>query len=349
MNVAHPKIAIIGAGIIGLSCAWELLKRGAEVSVFDKQWPPVGASWAAAGMLAPAFEAAGESAADPAFFDLCLRSARMWRGFAEEIEAASGQGVGYCEGPALAVALDEAEAERLLRLEARLVEGGLTAERLSRRDIGSLERGVSPDFELALALSSDGRVDPRRTVLALREAIERAGGVFEIVPEGVSGSQLTEGFDACLEASGVGDGAGPVQAVQGVMLAFRRADMALDHVVRCGAEYAVPRGEHVLVGATVGEVADARSYLLSRAVRFLPRIRSAALVDQWRGFRPATPDRLPIMGRGSGVRTFVARGHYRNGILLAPVTAEIMAEVILGGELADFVAAFSPARFGATA
>ncbi len=348
MSLSKPDIAIIGAGIIGLSCAWELLRRGASVTLYEKQWPPSGASWAAAGMLAPAYELAGGNSGQCDMFELCCRGAKLWRGFSDDLERASGTGIGYYEGPTLAVALDAAQADNLRRVQDRLEASGMDCESLYRRDLVELERGVSPDFEMVLALPSDGRVNPRETVLALRIAIERAGGVFEWVPDGVRLAELEARFDACIDASGARRD-GQIRPVKGVMLAFRRVDIPLDHVVRCGAEYAVPRGDKVLIGATVGEVPDARAYLLSRAVEFLPRVRKAALVDQWSGFRPAAPDYAPVMGRLGPRGHYIANGHYRNGVLLAPITAKIVADMVLEGEGPELADAFSPDRFGATA
>jgi glycine oxidase len=348
MSKDSLKIAIIGAGIIGLACAWELLKRGAHVTLLDRHWPPMGASWAAAGMLGPAYEAVSEDTAHPHFFELCQRSANMWRAFAADLEQASSMSIGYCPGATLAIAIDEAQTERLRHLEDRLADLRVTSERLYREDVAGLERSVTPDVHKALKLEADGWVDPRQTVLALRAAFDAAGGVFEHVPGGVRVSDIEEKFDACLVSTGAATGR-TVDAVQGVMLAFRRADLPLDHVVRCGAEYAVPRGDRVLLGATVGDVPDARSFLLSQAVHFLPRIRSAALLDQWTGWRPATADRAPIMGQMQGDGAYIANGHYRNGILLAPITAQIMADMMIDGTVTDLAAGFAPARLGATA
>lgn len=343
MTTDNPKIAIIGAGIIGLSCAWELLKRGADVTVYERQWPPRGASWAAAGMLAPAFESACVEGAHPQLFNLCLKSAELWPEFAAELEAQSGLDVGYHKSATLAVGINEEECGKLDALQNALQMKKVEVRKLTGREVRPLERGLGPEIEQALVLPSDGRVNARDALMALHQAVEKAGGVFHSkdVPDRAA---LAKSFDATLVATG-SETKDLVKPVHGVMLAFRRADLPLDHVVRCGGEYLVPRGDHVLVGATVGDVPDPRAFLLSRAVRFFPRIRSAALVDQWSGARPRTPDHAPILAAMGGGSSFVATGHYRNGILLAPVTAKIMADMVLGDQRSDLAAAFDVSRF----
>ena len=342
MSTGKPKIAIIGAGIIGLSCAWELLQRGADVTVYERQWPPRGASWAAAGMLAPAFEAACVDGAHPQLFDLCLESAALWAEFAAGLKGQTGQDVGYHASATLAVAIDEEECAKLDTLGSALDHREIEWRRPGIDKVRSLERSLGPEIEQALLLPTDGRVDSQAVLLALHAAVETAGGVclFGEVPDR---SRLADAFDATLVATG-SETRELVTPVKGVMLAFRRADLPLDHVVRCGNEYAVPRGEHVLVGATIGDVPDPRAFLLSRAVRFLPRIRSAALVDQWSSARPHTPDHAPILAAMGADGGYVATGHYRNGILLAPITAKIMADMILDDRRTDLAAAFDLSR-----
>ena len=329
-------IAIVGGGIVGLSCAWEMVRRGASVTVYDAGKPEQTASWAAAGMLAPTYELL-ENGQHPKLGELCRKSARLWKGFAAELEAESNSDVGYESGPSLAIALTSEQTNAMHKL-------GLDS--LAVKEVRKLAPLLAEECAYSAAMPLDGWVDNRRAVQALREALMGRG--VEIVHARMDPfSDGLAGFGKTLFATGAAPGA-CVSPVKGVMLVVSRRDVPIDCVVRCGGEYAVPRGDRVLIGATVGEVANPVDYLVRRVSAFLPGVAAAEILDQWQGYRPSTPDHAPCLGQMGAETHFVAKGHYRNGILLAPVTAMIMADMMLGDRVPDEALPFSPSRFAVT-
>lgn len=332
---AH-RIAIIGGGIIGLACAWALVRRGARVTICDAGEVEASASWAAAGMLGPTYESLESPNAHARLGALCHEGARIWHDFARDLEADSDISIGYNAGPSIAVSASVAGLEGINHLE-----GAIPAQELAR-----LEPGLSGGLAGGFWLEGDGWVDNRQTVHALKIVLANAGAEFVTRKMDAEDAALND-FDSVLFTVNAGLGL-PIKPVKGVMLAFARQDVPLERVVRCGAEYAVPRGDLTLVGATVGDIDDPRGFLISRASRFLRGIRETRLVDQWSGYRPMTPDLAPCLGALPGKRRFVASGHYRNGILLAPLTGEMMAQLILEGTKPKIVGSFGPERFNVT-
>jgi glycine oxidase len=378
---SRPRIAVIGAGIIGLSAAYELaVVRGAQVTIFDVLAPGRGASWAAAGMLAPAFEAAAEPGVHPRLFELCLASAALWPAFAEELGARSGIDVGFDRTPSLAAALDGAEAERLRRIADVLAAAGVAYTALAAADILRLEPAIHPAVLGGLELQSDLRVHNRQTVTALLAALRASSrAVFVDGPaplKSAGGKLAVEGHDAILAAAGwetavikVEERGAPYCLVNwetafddidchgGQMLSVVAGAGAPKRVVRAGHVYLVPRGGQVVIGATVepGRVIDAPEAasieaLRLEGVRLCPGLADAPVAESWAGVRPGTPDQAPFIGETVTPGLFVAAGHYRNGILLAPVTAQMIANQILGEAPDGLAAAFSLRRaYAATA
>jgi glycine oxidase len=369
-----PRIAIVGAGIIGLSCAWELVKRGARVTLFDSHFHPGrGASWAAAGMLAPAYEAAAEPGVNPRLFDLCMTSARQWTEMADTIAAETKRDVLHSIGPSLAVAQTADDHTQLARLAAALTARGVAFDALSPSEALKAEPCLQADNKGALRLPTDGQVDNRLLVEALIRALEHNEQVAFVTGTAplamVQGKVVLDGFDHVVFAAGwetasvlVGDTRlgeiAPVlqeiQPVAGHMLAFNRLADGPMMTVRSGALYIVPKAGRLIVGATVepGETGtkidrEAIDRLEAAAHALCPMLKRAAIIEAWRGIRPGTPDHAPMIGALGTTGAFVAAGHYRNGILLAPITARIMADMLLDGKTNDLAAAFSPARFEA--
>jgi glycine oxidase len=376
-----PRVGIVGAGIIGLSVAYELaVRRGVRVTVHDVRPPGRGASWAAAGMLAPAFEAAAEPGVHPRLFELCLEGAALWPEFASELAARTGASVGLDEAASLAVALDDTEAARLERIARTLALKGIAHDRLTRDSMRAVEPALSADVRGGLQLSTDFRVHNRLTVTALLKALHDCPNVdFADGPaplRSVGGQLVLAGHDAIVVAAGWESAAVKVEengqlhslvnwetALDeidyhgGQMLSVKSGEGAPVRVVRAGHIYLVPRRGEVVIGATMepGRVIDAPEpdvidALRKAGGRLCPGLADAPVVESWTGVRPGTPDHAPFIGPASTPGLFVAAGHYRNGILLAPVTARIIADQILGARTGDLAAAFSLHRgFAATA
>ena len=370
---SRPRIAVIGAGIIGLSAAYELaVRRDVRVTLYDVRPAGRGASWAAAGMLAPAFEAAAEPGVHPRLFELCLASAALWPAFAEELAARTGVDVGFDRTPSLAAALDGGEAERLRRIAAVLSAAGVAHTALGATDILAMEPALNPAVLGGLELASDFRVHNRQTVTALLAALRASPKVTFV--EGAAalksaGGKLTlEGHDAVLVAAGWETAVVKVEergeryslvnwdtalddidCHGGQMLSVIAGERAPKRVVRAGHVYLVPRGGQVVIGATV-EPDRVIEALRLEGVRLCPGLADAPVAECWAGVRPGTPDQAPFIGETITPGLFVAAGHYRNGILLAPVTARMIAAQILGGAPDELAAAFSTRRaYAATA
>lgn len=374
-----PRIAIIGAGIIGLACAWQLIQRGARVTLFDIGSPGRGASWAAAGMLAPAFEAAAAPGTHPRLFDLCMASAARWPAFAAHLSVASGLPVGLDQTPALAVALDTAQAEHLKQVAAALAAARVDHLVLSTTDLRAREPAISEKARGGLELPTDTRVNNRETVAALIAVLRASdsatfvAGPAPIVSTG--GKLVLDGHDAILVAAGWNTAAIKVEE-HGQRFSLVNWDTALDdidchggqmlsvaasngapvRVVRAGDIYLVPRGGEIVIGATVepGRIIDtpedaAIDSLRAEALRLCPGLAAAPMIERWTGIRPGTPDHAPFIGETTTPGLFVAAGHYRNGILLAPITAQIIERQILGEDAGELAEAFSTRRAYAVA
>lgn len=378
---SRPRIAIIGAGIIGLSAAYELaVRRGARVSIFDTRSPGRGASWAAAGMLAPAFEAAEEPGQHPRLFELCLQSAAVWPEFADDLSARSGVDIGFNLMPSLAVAMSAGEATRLGRIAARLDTERIHHGALTREELLGREPALSADVISGLEMPSDLRVNNRQVVGALISALRahpRVKFVSGPPPVRAAGGQLRlDGHDVILAAAGWETAVIKVEE-HGQLFSLVNWETALDdidcyggqmlsvadcagapkRVVRSGHVYLVPRDGRVVIGATVepDRVMDkpeeaAIEMLHLEAVRLCPGLADAPVLERWAGVRPGTPDQAPFIGETCTPGLFVAAGHFRNGILLAPITARMIADQILGKDAGDLAAAFSVRRaYAATA
>ncbi|HEX4819717.1 MAG TPA: glycine oxidase ThiO [Acidimicrobiales bacterium] len=352
----RPDVAVVGGGAIGLACAWRAAQRGLSVTVVDPA-PGSGASHVAAGMLCPVTEV---HYGEEPLLALTLESARRWPSFAHEVEAASGVDVGHRTEGTIAVAFDEDDLralEDLLRFQQSL---GLTVERLRSRDCRVLEPQLSPRVRGGLLVSGDHQVDNRRLVTALLDACARAGVRFEhrrvdslssVSAERVvlaAGSWSAELDDV------------PVRPVKGQILRLRfdPDDAPLSRNVRGFAQgrsvYLVPRVDgELVVGATVEEqgfdtsvTAGAVYDLLCAATDLVPGVAELELVESIAGLRPGTPDNAPVIGVSPrDPRVVYATGHYRNGILLTPVTADAVASLLIDGCVPAVVAPFGVERF----
>jgi glycine oxidase len=357
---------VIGAGLIGLASAWRAAQRGLSVLVLDRaDEPGAGASHAAAGMLAPVTEA---DFGEQRTVRLSLAARERWPGFAAELEERTGMPTGYRDSGALVVAADRDDAEALRRLHELHLELGLAAEWLPPSRARRLEPGLSPQIAGAIHAHGDGQADPRATVRALAAAVDELELGVEVVAieherGSVTGVRTSAGPVECaavVVAAGAWspalapNGSGPpVRPVKGQILELRvRGSMPepIARVVRTPRCYLVARGDgRVVLGATMEEqgfdttvTADGVYRLLEAAWEVVPEVGELELVAATAGLRPGTPDNAPIVGPGELDGLIWATGHWRNGVLHAPLAGELVAGV-LTGESAP--AELDPARF----
>ena len=352
---------IVGGGVIGRSCAWRLAQRGMGVAVIDKSAGLGGATRVAAGMLAPVGELAfGE----PELLKMTLAAAELYPGFVAELEAASGRSTGYTVCGALHVALDRDEAAELRRVHELQRSLGLDAEWLPPRDCRELEPGLTPSFNGGVHAPGEAAVDPQALAGALSRAgraagvethreCEVTGGLFE--GERIVGvrTDLAGELRAPTVVLATGAWSGetrwlpedarpPVRPVKGQILELRTRNgiVPCTRIVASERVYLVPRPDgRLIVGATVEEqgfdttaTVGGVHELLREAYRLLPEVAEMELVEAAAGLRPATPDNLPLVGPGGIDGLLWATGHYRNGILLAPLAANAVADLVAGGE-----------------
>jgi glycine oxidase len=364
---------VIGAGMIGLACAWRARQRGLSVLVVDRAAEPgAGASGVAAGMLAPVTEADfGEEG--PLRVNLAGRE--RWSAFAAELEEQSGRPTGYRDSGALVVAADRDDAEALRRLHDFQRRLGLEADWLPASHCRRLEPGLSPRIAGGILAPQDGSADPRATVAALAEVVEELAMRTEVEAiehdsARVTGVRTPAGIISCervVVAAGAWSAAlapgeaPPVRPVKGQILELRaRGAMPdpLERVVRTPRCYLVARGDgRVVLGATVEEQGFAIAVtaggvyrLLEAAWEALPEVGELELVAAHAGLRPGTPDNTPLVGPGELEGLIWATGHWRNGVLLAPLTAEAVAGLLAGEPLPEELAPLAPGRFvGASA
>jgi glycine oxidase len=346
-------VAIVGAGIVGLACAWRAARRGLSVVVVDRGAVGAGASSVAAGMLAPVTEA---EFGEEALLRLNLAGAAAWPAFAAELAERSGLDTGYRECGALVVATDRDDLEEVRRLHAFQRSLGLDAEWLAGRDCRHLEPGLSPRVGGGVLAPHDHQADPRSTLVALRAAIEHEGGEVRegVEVTGVDDSGLLTAAGSIPAAqvviaagawsSALAPDAPPVRPVKGQILRLREPRQATHplagRIVRTPRCYVVPRpsGE-VVIGATVEErgfdpavTAGGVHRLLEAAWEALPDVEERELAETSVGFRPGTPDNAPVVGASFEGGPIWATGHHRNGILLAPITAAAVAQLLTGSD-----------------
>jgi glycine oxidase len=375
-NLSKPDVTIIGAGVIGLAIGWRLAQRGASVQIFDCGAAGAGASHAAAGMLAACAEA---EPGEEALVVLGRESQARWPAFAAELLELSGVDVELRPEGTLLIALtadDQARLTHQLVFQQRL---GLPLQWISAAETRRREPHLAGKLAGAVFSPEDTQVDNRKLVTALRLAAEAAGAsitehraVSAISSRGgrVEGVVLGDGTkvraDVVVLAAGAWarsiEGIGrelrpPVRPIKGQMLALRMNPTAplLSHVVWAPGAYLVPRRDgRLLVGATVEEkgydaalTAGGVLTLLEAAWRAVPAIEELPIDEMWVGHRPGSRDDAPILGAGPLDGLIYATGHHRNGILLAPITADAIARLALDGVADAAIRPFGIERFGA--
>ncbi|PYS76324.1 MAG: glycine oxidase ThiO [Acidobacteria bacterium] len=367
-------VAVVGGGVAGLSAARELARRGLSVILLENAEPGAEASCAAAGMLAPQAEADGRDE----FFELLCASREMYPTFAEQLLEESGVSIELDRTGTLYLALTEEDVEEIERRFAWQSRAKLAVERLSAEEARRLEPRVSTRVRAALRFPRDWQVESRRLVAALaasasvcgaRLLMQTAASGVRVVAGRAVGVETPRGFlsaGAVVLAAGARTSHVPllvseregvearaelslhprIEPVRGQMLCLRQptsSEPFVSHVVYSPRGYLVPRRDgRLLAGSTSERIA-------SNALEIAPEVAALRLADSWAGLRPRAADGLPVLGESPEVKNlFYATGHYRNGILLAPATGEIIADLLTGGTtklLPRALEAFSPLRF----
>ncbi|MGX1473958.1 UNVERIFIED_CONTAM: glycine oxidase [Streptomyces canus] len=379
MSSRTSDVLVVGGGIIGLVTAWRAAQRGLTTAVVDPE-PGGGAAQVAAGMLAAVTEL---HYGEQTLLGLNLASAHRYPDFAAELTDLTGLDLGYRRCGTLAVALDADDRAHLRELHALQRQSGLESEWLSGRECRRLEPMLAPGVRGGLRVDGDHQIDPRRLTRALLAACEQAGVVFHrawakglrVAAGRAAGITTTDGDElgagqvvlAAGSLSGRLEGVPadvlpPVRPVKGQVLRLTvpasRAPFlsrTVRAVVRGSQVYLVPRenGE-LVIGATSEELgwdttvtAGGVYELLRDAHELVPGITELPLTETRAGLRPGSPDNAPLLGPTELTGLVLATGHYRNGVLLTPITGDAMAHVLTTGELPDVARPFTPRRFGA--
>jgi glycine oxidase len=364
-----PSVIVVGGGIIGCATAYDLAKAGCRVTLFERATPGAEASSAAAGLLAPV----GETKRSSPFQKLALDSWARYPDIARELRDVTGVDVEHMTTGTLYPIFGRkelVEAQEQTRFPLAKEMGMRVVEGTELRD---MEPWLSPEIPAALFVRGDHWVNNQRLVTAYATAaagrgVEIRTGV-EVTQLTAEGSRVTGvvaagervGAECVLLAAGAWSGPLaaslgldlPIVPVRGQMMAVSNVPPLLRHAVHGHQGYLTPRpsGE-LLIGATVEHVGFERAmtpeglaHLVNGAIAVLPELRRRPITRTWCGFRPGTPDDMPVLGPWPGVEgLYVASGHYRNGILLAPATAALMTQAILGGGISDLIKPFLPDR-----
>jgi glycine oxidase len=377
-STRSADVVVIGGGVIGCAIAFRLAQQRVKVIVVERGGPGSEASSAAAGMIAPQ----GEMVEFGPFFELCAASRDLYRRFVEELESLSGESVGYHQEGTLIVAPDEAAGSEIEKVYRRQKDQGLPVERLTTEAVLERVPGLSTAIAGGLFLPGDHRVDNERLTLALAQAAARLGVAF-LTHADVTRLNVTSGRLHSVE-TGAGSASAtstlsadrfvlaagcwsselvaplgthlPIQPCRGQMIEFD-SPSELPLAVRAGHHYLVPRAPRRILAGTTAEYAgyqkevtgEGLRSILEGVTRFAPLVKHLQFRRAWAGLRPDTADHLPILGYGEIDRLIFATGHFRNGILLAPVTAELIAELVLTGSTSRSIEAYRPTRFKAEA
>jgi glycine oxidase len=364
--------AIAGGGLIGAAIAFELARAGLQVALFDRQQPGEGSSWAAAGILSPAPENSGMISTVP----LGRASLQLYPEFGAAVEEISGQKAGYRARGTVEALFSSDPQEKLSTIIALHHGLGLKAEPLSAEDAREMEPALSPELEAAVFRPDEACVDNRALTKAVVAAAERLGvkifatsNVQSIAKDGggcngfVVDSEKIQSHWTIVAAgchSAEIEGAAhyaPVRPAKGQMIALRAKDLSIERVLWSDHIYLVPRNDgRILAGATVEYVgfdknvtAGGVQKIIAAALQLAPALADAQIEETWAGLRPDSPDHLPIIGPTDLDGLLIATGHFRSGILLAPITAQLIREWITTQNVSQDWARFSPMRFSEVA
>ena len=369
MTHETSDVLIIGGGIIGLSLAQELALQKLDVTVLERGQMGQEASSAGAGILAPRaeMEEAGPLA------QLLLASRKIYPEFVKQVSGRSGLNIDFSISGLLSVALDLEQQVELDQKKRQQTELGLEVQSLSREETLRMESSLNPQLVSALYFPEEGYVDNRELVGAVRVVCLRLG--VRLIPQcevlevkaaqsKVSGVETNSGFFAAQRiviTAGSWSGqiptglpyALPIKPARGQMVAVKMSGPGLRHVVYGSQCYLVPRKDgRVLLGSTVEWVGydkrvtlDGLQQITTSAASLAPPLRSSTFIECWSGLRPFCEGGLPVLGPTDVDGLYFATGHFRNGLLLAPLTAKLMSEVIVTGNIPKILEPFLPSRF----
>ena len=352
------NVLIIGGGIIALTTARELIKRGIRnITILEKDTVGSGASCAAAGMLASDAESNGVGR----FYELCSASNKLFPSLAEDLFTETGVDIELDLTGTLFVAFtddDEAEVDERFEIQKR---AGINVQMLSAEDIRRIEPGISPTVRKGVLYGDNGQVENRKLVAALRKYAEINGVVIrehtcaeELLADGVNvtgARSEKERFYA--DRVIIATGAWPhliqtvrlicdidVKPIRGQMIGFEPGRSSFRHVIYSPRGYIVPRADrHIISGSTMEDAGfrpevtpDGISSMRAAACEIATILENTAMNESWAGLRPFVSDGLPVIGKVPGhENAFAAFGHFRNGILLSPITGHIMADLVTKG------------------
>jgi glycine oxidase len=364
-------VAIAGAGMIGSAIALELARAGLRVGLFDKQEPGREASWASAGILSPAPENPGMIPMVP----IGIASMELYPEFIGNVEEISGHDTGYRRKGTVEAFFSRDAREELSTLVALHHGLGLKAEAMSADDAREMEPALSEEIAAAVLRPGEGSVDNRALTAAVLEAAKRSGA--EIFADAAARAIRREGTrctgfvlqNETVEAKFAIVAAGsfsaeieglaayaPVSPVKGQIMALRPSDAKIEHMLWSENIYLVPRNDgRIIAGATMERVgfekhmtAGGLEKLLAGAIELAPCLAGARIEEIWAGLRPGSPDHLPILGPTDIDGLLIATGHFRSGIVLAPITARLICEWITKQTVSLDWDRFSPMRFPQT-
>ena len=360
---------VVGGGVIGCSIALRLAQAGLKVAVLERGRIGREASWAAGGMISPQTEATGPGP----FFDLCLRSRAIYPKFAAEVTELSGIDVEYQDRGSLCIQFMDDDREYVRKWTGWQSEAGLRIEAIAVDTVGQMEPMVTESATGAIFVPDDHQIENRRLMNGLELVLRRLG--VEVLEGRIATGLIVERnqirgvlcgaqrIDSGLVVIAAGCWSGELLEpaglkvemipARGQMVALKSAGLPINHVLHSSKCYVIPRLDgRILVGATVeyagfekGITAGGISSLLAAAIEMAPALRSCEILEAWSGLRPDTSDHQPILGPSGIDNLLLATGHFRNGILLAPITAELIAATISSGRPASELRPFSVARF----
>ncbi len=365
----HPDVIVVGGGLMGCSVAYRLAKDGARVVVLERSIPGAEASSAAAGILGPTVESYDDALA----LQLGRRSREMHAELADELDELFGVDVGFRRCGVVKVAFTAQELSELDSQASTLEVHGVRCDRWTPEDLKQEEPAANPEALGALSIAEDAQVEPKKLLSTVALGAEREGATFRsgstvraVVVDGgrVRGVQLG---DEVIEAGRVVVAAGSwttlipglpfgpeiIHPVRGQMIATHTRPPIFRRIVFGAGGYVVTRPDgRVLCGSTMERVGFERGItfggmadVIGKATRIAPALRSASIEEHWSNFRPGTPDGLPLVGETRVEGLYLASGHYRNGILLAPLTAELISQAMSGAAPSREAQSLSPHRF----